>query len=127
MRYNSDPMNCRIALGNPADDLDMQKKGALYEFQDSLPVLPIPDLKESAAVYLKSTKPLVKNEAEYKQIEKEVNEFTAPGGLGEKLQERLIKRNEIESKTSSWLATWWNVNQYLRFKEPLPINSSYYI
>jgi hypothetical protein len=32
-----------------------------------------------------------------------------------------------ESEESSWLATWWNQNQYLKFREPLPINVSYYI
>jgi hypothetical protein len=43
--------------------------GPLYEFQDKLPILPVPDYKESAAIYLKSTKPLVKDEAEYAVIE----------------------------------------------------------
>ena len=32
-----------------------------------------------------------------------------------------------ESDQSSWLATWWNQNQYLKFREALPINVSYYI
>ena len=25
------------------------------------------------------------------------------------------------------MANWWNINQYLLFREPLPINVSYYI
>lgn len=29
---NVDPENCRLAHGNPVDELDMQKIGALYEF-----------------------------------------------------------------------------------------------
>ena len=76
---------------------------------------------------MKSTKPLCKDEAEFQMIEKQVAEFCAPGGIGEKLQERLEERNMLESVKSSWLATWWNVNQYLLFREPLPINVSYYI
>jgi hypothetical protein len=69
LEINVDPTNCRLALGNPVNELDMQKIGALYEFQDKLPTLPVPDYKESAAIYLKSTKPLVKDQAEYALIE----------------------------------------------------------
>lgn len=59
--------------------------GPLYEFQDKLPILPVPDYKESAAIYLKSTKPLVKDDAEYAVIEAQVNKFCEAGGIGEKL------------------------------------------
>jgi len=54
-----------------------------------LPTLPVPNLEESCKVYLKSLKPLVKNEEEYKQMERIVNEFKSPSGLGPILQKRL--------------------------------------
>ena len=84
-------------MGKPTDELDMEKLGALYEFQKDLPTLPVPDYKESAQIYLKSTKPLCKDEGEYQKIEKQVADFSAPGGIGEKLQERLEARNKVES------------------------------
>jgi hypothetical protein len=46
-------------------------------------------MKETCAIYLKSVKPLVKDDAEYQLIEKQVNDFIAPGGMGEILQKRL--------------------------------------
>jgi hypothetical protein len=62
--------NCRIANGNPKEELDIENtKNALYKFQGDLPTLPIPDLEETCQIYLKSVKPLCKNDNEYKVIE----------------------------------------------------------
>lgn len=107
----ADPENCRIAMGDPTRELDMEgSMSPLYEFQGKLPTLPVPDLNESCQIYLKSVKPLCKDDEEYKAIEKSVNEFVLPEGMGPKLQKRLMLKNKNASKKSSWLATWWNVN-----------------
>ena len=124
----ADAENCRIATGDPTRELDMESSlSPLYEFQSKLPTLPVPDLNESCQIYLKSVKPLCKDDDEYKAIEKSVNEFLLPDGMGPTLQKRLQLKNKNASKKSSWLATWWNVNQYLTFREPCPINVSYYL
>lgn len=70
---------------------------------------------------------MCKNKQEYKRVEKSVKEFLAAEGMGPILQKRLEEKNKFDSKKSSWLATWWNVNQYLTFREPCPINVSYYL
>ena len=107
----TDVEKCRIAMGDPTRELDMEKPlTPLYEFQGKMPALPVPDLKESCQIYLKSVKPLCKDDDEYKSIEKSVDEFVAEGGIGQKLQKRLEAKNKIASQKSSWLATWWNVN-----------------
>ena len=44
----ADPENCRVAMGDPTRELDMEKSmSPLYEFQGKMPTLPVPDLNES--------------------------------------------------------------------------------
>lgn len=61
-----------------------------FHFQESLPRLPVPALKQSTAVYLQSLKPLLSTESELTRRTEIVNDFIKPGGLGEKLQQRMI-------------------------------------
>ena len=123
-----DVEGCRVATGDPTNELDLEKPlKPLYEFQGKIPTLPVPDLNETCQIYLKSVKPLCKDEDEFKRIEKQVADFLHPEGMGPKLQKRLEAKNKVASQRSSWLATWWNVNQYLTFREPCPINVSYYL
>ncbi|XP_078008042.1 peroxisomal carnitine O-octanoyltransferase isoform X2 [Phascolarctos cinereus] len=60
-----------------------------FQYQDSLPSLPVPSLDESLKKYLDAVKPFA-NEEEYKQTEEIVEKFK--NGIGEKLQQKLLER-----------------------------------
>jgi hypothetical protein len=98
-------------------------KTTLFQFQNKLPKvliitdynfhplnmriiqLPIPSLNETCSLYLQSVKPLVSDQ-QYQKTVKVVQDFQKPGGIGEKLQARLVAHDS--SKSSSWLIDWWN-------------------
>ena len=63
--------------------------------QKSLPRLPVPPLQQTMDKYLNAIRPLV-NDDEFEQTRKLVQEFRKPGGLGEQLQEKLIKKSKSE-------------------------------
>ncbi|KAJ3229171.1 Carnitine O-acetyltransferase mitochondrial [Chytriomyces hyalinus] len=95
----------------------------LFQFQNTLPKLPVPTLKETCITYLKSIRPLVSN-AEYEKAVRSVGQFLVPGGLGEQLQLRLINRDNQTSK--SWLIDWWNSLAYMAYRDPVVVFVSYY-
>ncbi len=78
---------------------------ALYKYQQQLPLLPVPTLEETCALYLKTVEPLAGSSAskQFYQTKRNVMEFLQPNGMGQKLQDRLLKRAK-ERKDSSWLA-----------------------
>ncbi|KAI9598746.1 hypothetical protein BDF19DRAFT_431312 [Syncephalis fuscata] len=78
----------------------------LYAFQDKLPHLPVPDLKETCAKYLRSVRPLL-DDAAFARTESVVQQFQQPGGIGEHLQKRLQER-AADTKVDNWLEEWWN-------------------
>ncbi|KAJ3062175.1 Carnitine O-acetyltransferase mitochondrial [Podochytrium sp. JEL0797] len=96
---------------------------SLYRFQDELPKLPIPTLAETCATYLKSVRPLVED-AEYETTVQAVEEFMAPGGKGEELQQRLIEHDE--TKSTSWLIDWWNSYAYMGYRDPVVVFVNYF-
>ena len=99
-------------------------KGAMLRFEDSLPKLPVPTLEETAARYLKSLHPLL-SESELKESTKAVQEFIKPGGIGSKLQEKLIARRE-DPKHKNWIYDWWNEAAYLTYRDPVVPYVSYF-
>lgn len=96
----------------------------MLRFQDSLPRLPVPSLDETAKRYLKSLHPLL-SPAEYESSKKAVEEFVRPGGVGSKLQEKLIARRE-DAKTKNWIYEWWNEAAYLAYRDPIVPYVSYF-
>ena len=64
-----------------------------------LPKLPVPELRSSLEKYLRCVMPIVSEEI-YKKTEAIVQEFGKPGGLGEKLQEILLK---IAEEKDNWV------------------------
>ncbi|KKA27106.1 hypothetical protein TD95_001121 [Thielaviopsis punctulata] len=108
----------------PATYVEDKSKGAMLRFQDSLPRLPVPTLQETAARYIQSLKPLLTPE-ELAKSKAAVAEFIKPGGVGEKLQEKLVaKRNDPEVK--NWLYDWWNNLAYLSYRDPVCPYVSYF-
>jgi carnitine O-acetyltransferase len=99
-------------------------KGKMLRYEDSLPHLPVPSLEDTAKRYLKSIHPLLTKE-EFAASEKAVAAFKKSGGLGEKLQARLIAKAKDE-KTKNWIAEWWNEAAYLAYRDPVVPYVSYF-
>lgn len=99
-------------------------KGPMLRFQESLPKLPVPTLEETTKRYLKSLSPLL-SQSELETSKKAVEEFTKAGGIGEKLQERLIARRE-DPQHKNWIYEWWNDAAYLSYRDPVVPYVSYF-
>ncbi|TVY37270.1 Carnitine O-acetyltransferase, mitochondrial [Lachnellula occidentalis] len=99
-------------------------KGPMLRYEESLPKLPVPTLEETAARYLKSVHPLLNN-SELASTTKAVQEFVKPGGVGSKLQEKLLARRE-DPKHKNWLYEWWNQAAYLTYRDPVVPYVSYF-
>ncbi|XXG94257.1 Carnitine O-acetyltransferase mitochondrial [Hypoxylon texense] len=108
----------------PQGYVEDKSKGAMLRFQESLPRLPVPTLEETAARYVKSLHPLL-SPVEYAASKKAVDEFIKPGGVGQKLQEKLIARRE-NPKIKNWIYEWWNDAAYLSYRDPVVPYVSYF-
>lgn len=96
----------------------------MLRFEESLPKLPVPTLEETAVRYLKSVHPLL-NTSEFDSTTKAVQEFIKPGGIGSKLQEKLLARRE-DPKHKNWIYEWWNDAAYLSYRDPVVPYVSYF-
>jgi carnitine O-acetyltransferase len=109
----------------------MESSSTLASHQATIPRLPIPELRDTCALYLDSLVGVLTAE-EYHSAKKAVDAFLAPGGSGEVLQGLLKKREAdmaapttpLEKKAPSWLEPWWD-DAYLLGRDPLPINVNY--
>ncbi|KFY58572.1 hypothetical protein V497_04755 [Pseudogymnoascus sp. VKM F-4516 (FW-969)] len=108
----------------PAGYKEDNSKGPMLRYEESLPKLPVPTLEETAARYVKSVHPLV-SATEFEHTKKAVAEFVQPGGIGEKLQKKLIARRE-DPKTANWIYEWWNDAAYLSYRDPVVPYVSYF-
>ncbi|KAM5302946.1 peroxisomal carnitine O-octanoyltransferase isoform 1-T4 [Glossophaga mutica] len=90
-----------------------------FQYQDSLPSLPVPSLEESLKKYLESVKPFA-NEEEYKKTEEIVQKFQ--NGIGEKLHQKLIERAK---QKRNWLEEWWLNVAYLDVRIPSQLNVNF--
>jgi carnitine O-acetyltransferase len=61
---------------------------------------------------------------DYDRASHAVEDFIRPGGLGEKLQERLHALDKKEPE--SWLDTLWLNKAYLEYREPTLINVNWW-
>ncbi|KAB0349745.1 hypothetical protein FD754_014602 [Muntiacus muntjak] len=85
-----------------------------------LPKLPVPPLQQTLATYLRCMQHLVPQE-QFRRSQAIVQQFGAPGGLGETLQQKLLERQE---KTNNWVSEYWLNDMYLNNRLALPVNSS---
>lgn len=91
-----------------------------YSFQDALPRLPLPPLKDTIARYLKSVHPLL-SEEEYKEAVKMSEDFLKKEGP--KLQFYLYLKSWW---STNYVTDWWEKYVYLKGRTSLMINSNYY-
>ncbi|KAM6315274.1 peroxisomal carnitine O-octanoyltransferase [Aegotheles albertisi] len=78
-----------------------------FQYQDSLPSLPVPPLDESLSKYLDSVKPFL-NQEEYQRTENIVKNFE--NGIGKELHQKLLERAKTRR---NWLEDWWLNAAYL--------------
>lgn len=95
----------------------------MLKYSSQLPNLPVPELKATADLYLKSIEPFVKNKVQYDQIKQKLDEFIKPGGLGVKLQKRLVERSKSHD---NWISEWWDNDAYLAYRDPVVPFVSYF-
>jgi len=96
----------------------------LYEHQLNLPRLPVPKVADTLERFLPTALPLAESEEEAESLKACVATFEQES---ERLQQRLLVRQEEYSKTnSSWLQHWWNTLGYLQVRDRSPINVSYF-
>ncbi|KAF0879424.1 peroxisomal carnitine O-octanoyltransferase [Crocuta crocuta] len=90
-----------------------------FQYQDSLPSLPVPSLEESLKKYLESVKPFA-NKEEYKKTEEIVQNFQ--DGVGRKLHQKLLERAKGKR---NWLEEWWLNVAYLDARLPSQLNVNF--
>jgi carnitine O-acetyltransferase len=91
------------------------------EFERRLERLPVPELEDTCALYLRFVQPLV-TEAEFAVTERAVADFLGPGGEGEVLQRRLLRWSKTPG-VDNWLDLFWD-DWYLCDDTPLVVNVS---
>lgn len=96
----------------------------MLRYENSLPRLPVPSLAETAAKYLKSVRSLIAPD-QFAHTEKAVREFVKPGGIGEKLQTKLVRRAQ-DPECRNWLQQWWDDAAYLEYRDPVVMFVSYF-
>lgn len=108
--------------------------GPLYEYQKKLPHLPVlsvtdddDDDDDIMSKLLSSALPLAENEEEAKSFIDDCKLFPKQVLKETQLQSKLIERKEnCSKKNASWLQLWWNQIGYLKYREPVIINVSYF-
>ncbi|KAI9020004.1 acyltransferase ChoActase/COT/CPT [Phycomyces nitens] len=97
---------------------------ATFSLQGTLPRLPIPSLKESCDLYLRTLVPLL-TPKEYENTKRIVTEFQT-SELAQSLQQRLV---DLDNKSPyNWLDdNFWIEKAYLEWREPVMVNSNWYI
>jgi carnitine O-acetyltransferase len=97
----------------------------LYQYQDKLPRLPVPELHETLRTFLPTALPLAQNESETVALKAAVEKFPTQAAI---LHERLLQRAQDWNNTrrSSWLQLYWNQMGYLDVRDSVVVNVSYY-
>lgn len=91
-----------------------------FQYQESLPSLPLPSLEQTLEAYVESCEPLL-NEQELIHTKAVCNDFLH--GVGPKLQQILEERASDER---NWLEEWWETFAYLQPRYPSAININWY-
>lgn len=86
--------------------------GQLYDYQESLPLLPVPSLANTIKQFLPTALPLAESREEEEELKKKSEDFLSSAlTLQQKLEEKASERSN-----SSWLQDWWNQVGYLQCK-----------
>lgn len=83
-----------------------------FQYQSSLPSLPVPSLETSLAKYLDAVHPFA-SEEEFQSTQDTVRKFQ--GGVGKDLHQKLLQRAKSRR---NWLKDWWLDCAYLEVRIP---------
>ncbi|KAM9851801.1 peroxisomal carnitine O-octanoyltransferase [Aulostomus maculatus] len=83
-----------------------------FQYQSSLPPLPVPSLEGSLSKYLDAVRPFA-SEEEFKATENIVRTFQQ--GVGKELHHKLLQRAKSKK---NWLEEWWLDTAYLEVRIP---------
>ncbi|PVU98816.1 hypothetical protein BB559_001274 [Furculomyces boomerangus] len=110
-----------------------------FSNQNRLPRLPIPPVQHTIKKYLESLEPILSPDA-LQEARRVVSDFVNPVysvkseqdpnsvlkvSVADLLQERLKKYDK--SQQFHWLETWWEEAAYLTWRDPLIVNSNYWL
>ncbi|XP_068611832.1 peroxisomal carnitine O-octanoyltransferase [Brachionichthys hirsutus] len=87
-----------------------------FQYQNSLPPLPVPSLENSLSKYLDAVRPFA-SEEEFKATADTVRRFQE--GVGKELHKKLLQRAKTKK---NWLEEWWLNAAYLEVRIPSQLN-----
>ncbi|XP_031692696.1 peroxisomal carnitine O-octanoyltransferase-like isoform X3 [Oncorhynchus kisutch] len=90
-----------------------------FQYQHSLPPLPVPSLEGSLAKYLDAVRPFA-TEEEYQVTAAVVKRFGE--GIGKDLHQKLLQRARTRR---NWLEEWWLNAAYLEMRYPSQLNVNF--
>ncbi|GAA5809971.1 hypothetical protein MFLAVUS_003386 [Mucor flavus] len=97
-----------------------------FSNQAILPRLPIPNLNLTSARYKRSLLPLL-SASEHASVSKKIDNFFAPNGLAETLQQRLHVLDDQETALGlNWIDRIWLKKGYLEYRIPTLINVNWW-
>ena len=92
----------------------------MYSFQNAMPRLAVPPLKETINKYLRSVEPLLPP-TEFAEVQNQAQAFLK--GEGVNFQRFLVAKSWF---SGNYVSDWWEKYIYLRSRSPILINSNYY-
>ncbi|XP_053183524.1 peroxisomal carnitine O-octanoyltransferase [Scomber japonicus] len=90
-----------------------------FQYQSSLPPLPVPSLEGSLTKYLDAVRPFA-SEKEFKATVEIVKKFQE--GVGKELHQKLLQRAKTKR---NWLEHWWLDSAYLELRMPSQLNVNF--
>ncbi|KAK9513785.1 hypothetical protein VZT92_027291 [Zoarces viviparus] len=90
-----------------------------FQYQSSLPSLPVPSLEMSLSKYLNAVQPFA-SEEEFKATKDIVRKFQE--GVGKELHQKLLQRAKTKK---NWLEEWWLDAGYLEVRIPSQLNVNF--
>ncbi|XP_059909779.1 peroxisomal carnitine O-octanoyltransferase-like isoform X3 [Gadus macrocephalus] len=105
--------------GEMTNELSDPLQERTFQYQDSLPPLPVPSLEGSLSKYLDAVRPFA-TEPEYEATVENVRSFQE--GIGQVLQQKLLHR---ASTRRNWLEEWWLNTAYLEVRTPSQLNVNF--
>ncbi|CAN9514223.1 unnamed protein product [Ophioblennius macclurei] len=90
-----------------------------FQYQDSLPPLPVPSLESSLSQYLDAVRPFA-SEQEFKATKDISRKFQE--GVGKELHQKLLQRAKTRK---NWLEEWWLDAAYLEVRIPSQLNVNF--
>jgi len=94
---------------------------SVFEYDHTLPALPVPELSDTCSNLKELIKPLVKHDV-WKDFCSELDSFEQSDGAS--LQEKLLQWKDSREGNLSWLRPIWDDN-YLSYRDRSPVNMNY--